>query len=181
MDSDSKGQAVLKDTLLAMGDDESENIRAWVVRLLSDKPVGSLEVADWIVKRATDPSPLVRLYVASAIGRLPQAQAFETAMKLVAFEEDANDRVQPKLIWQQIEPFIAGDYEKSIRLFGVSKSQMIRRNIIRRLACDPQKQDEMLEKLTLMWVLSSNSFKTCLLYTSPSPRDRQKSRMPSSA
>ena len=28
---------------------------------------------------------------------------------------------------------------------------------------------------------SSGSGKTCLLYTSPSPRDRQKSRMPSSA
>ena len=27
----------------------------------------------------------------------------------------------------------------------------------------------------------SEKFKTCLLYTSPSPRDRQKSRMPSSA
>ena len=26
-----------------------------------------------------------------------------------------------------------------------------------------------------------NVYKTCLLYTSPSPRDRQKSRMPSSA
>ena len=26
-----------------------------------------------------------------------------------------------------------------------------------------------------------NQFATCLLYTSPSPRDRQKSRMPSSA
>ena len=26
-----------------------------------------------------------------------------------------------------------------------------------------------------------HAFKTCLLYTSPSPRDRQKSRMPSSA
>ena len=26
-----------------------------------------------------------------------------------------------------------------------------------------------------------NQFKDCLLYTSPSPRDRQKSRMPSSA
>ena len=26
-----------------------------------------------------------------------------------------------------------------------------------------------------------NALKTCLLYTSPSPRDRQKSRMPSSA
>eukprot|EP01017_Pseudomicrothorax_dubius_P036013 TRINITY_DN5119_c0_g1_i2.p1 TRINITY_DN5119_c0_g1~~TRINITY_DN5119_c0_g1_i2.p1 ORF type:complete len:163 (+),score=17.38 TRINITY_DN5119_c0_g1_i2:110-598(+) len=29
--------------------------------------------------------------------------------------------------------------------------------------------------------LSSNRWQTCLLYTSPSPRDRQKSRMPSSA
>ena len=28
---------------------------------------------------------------------------------------------------------------------------------------------------------SSGKFRTCLLYTSPSPRDRQKSRMPSSA
>ena len=30
-------------------------------------------------------------------------------------------------------------------------------------------------------VLDYDSYKTCLLYTSPSPRDRQKSRMPSSA
>ena len=29
--------------------------------------------------------------------------------------------------------------------------------------------------------LPSHAFCTCLLYTSPSPRDRQKSRMPSSA
>ena len=28
---------------------------------------------------------------------------------------------------------------------------------------------------------SADIYKTCLLYTSPSPRDRQKSRMPSSA
>ena len=30
-------------------------------------------------------------------------------------------------------------------------------------------------------VVSDKMDKTCLLYTSPSPRDRQKSRMPSSA
>ena len=30
-------------------------------------------------------------------------------------------------------------------------------------------------------VLLDIGYKTCLLYTSPSPRDRQKSRMPSSA
>ena len=39
-----------------------------------------------------------------------------------------------------------------------------------------------IEKLkTLQTRLASNSASVCLLYTSPSPRDRQKSRMPSSA
>ena len=31
------------------------------------------------------------------------------------------------------------------------------------------------------WSVFEQAFMTCLLYTSPSPRDRQKSRMPSSA
>ena len=30
-------------------------------------------------------------------------------------------------------------------------------------------------------LVNTNTLSTCLLYTSPSPRDRQKSRMPSSA
>ena len=34
---------------------------------------------------------------------------------------------------------------------------------------------------TLTMVLEGEQYLTCLLYTSPSPRDRQKSRMPSSA
>ena len=33
----------------------------------------------------------------------------------------------------------------------------------------------------LIDTLAYNTYITCLLYTSPSPRDRQKSRMPSSA
>ena len=34
---------------------------------------------------------------------------------------------------------------------------------------------------TVTWKASNPGHNTCLLYTSPSPRDRQKSRMPSSA
>ena len=38
------------------------------------------------------------------------------------------------------------------------------------------------EKTSMQAELSGqHTFKVCLLYTSPSPRDRQKSRMPSSA
>ena len=34
---------------------------------------------------------------------------------------------------------------------------------------------------TILYTARCAEFRTCLLYTSPSPRDRQKSRMPSSA
>ena len=38
-----------------------------------------------------------------------------------------------------------------------------------------------LAQMALSWVLRSNRVTSCLLYTSPSPRDRTRSRMPSSA
>ena len=51
-----------------------------------------------------------------------------------------------------------------------------------------QKQEWNSKILDDLYILDSNEFKikyshyeVCLLYTSPSPRDRQKSRMPSSA
>ena len=50
---------------------------------------------------------------------------------------------------------------------------------------DKLEQNEFVEKLPLDSfddsTFESNASRSCLLYTSPSPRDRQKSRMPSSA
>ena len=45
---------------------------------------------------------------------------------------------------------------------------------------DPEK-GEILQEWDLVHMLDSARYGICLLYTSPSPRDRQKSRMPSSA
>ena len=44
-------------------------------------------------------------------------------------------------------------------------------------------KDEVVEKYLVITepFVSKSKFGSCLLYTSPSPRDRQKSRMPSSA
>ena len=46
---------------------------------------------------------------------------------------------------------------------------------------DPFIQDEINAKGWMIWPLFRYSFRTCLLYTSPSPRDQRGSRMPSSA
>ena len=40
---------------------------------------------------------------------------------------------------------------------------------------------ERVASIKLLGIIFQDNFKICLLYTSPSPRDRQKSRMPSSA
>ena len=45
----------------------------------------------------------------------------------------------------------------------------------------PTQRDIMLNKVNAMIGEVKTPPNTCLLYTSPSPRDRQKSRMPSSA
>ena len=47
------------------------------------------------------------------------------------------------------------------------------------IAAQPQLTDR--EKSEKLLITACRTANTCLLYTSPSPRDRQKSRMPSSA
>ena len=44
-----------------------------------------------------------------------------------------------------------------------------------------EENDIQIEKSNMSFSVSVDNTKFCLLYTSPSPRDRQKSRMPSSA
>ena len=55
-------------------------------------------------------------------------------------------------------------------------------NVYARIEPETKEQAEaILSKLGIPSSVAINMFYNCLLYTSPSPRDRQKSRMPSSA
>ena len=58
---------------------------------------------------------------------------------------------------------------------GLANRTNFRRTAERMLAELPQGEN------AVLYFIDLDRFKTCLLYTSPSPRDRQKSRMPSSA
>ena len=58
---------------------------------------------------------------------------------------------------------------KSVKVFDVSKKML-------EIA-----KDKNLKTIENLDDLITHDVETCLLYTSPSPRDRQKSRMPSSA
>src|SRR5439155_868920 len=62
---------------------------------------------------ATDPSPVVRLYLAAALQRLSLSERLPIAEKLVAHSEDADDANLPPMIWYGIEPIASTDDKAS--------------------------------------------------------------------
>jgi putative heme-binding domain-containing protein len=141
------GELAPKSLLELFKESDDEHIRVWCLRLLTDYGSVDSNVAAQMIEMAGDKSSLVRHYVASGLDHMDSVSVFEAANVLAANEVDMKDRVQPKLLWQRVEPFIVGDFDRSMSLFDVCKSQMLRQNIARRLACDPELQNEMLERL----------------------------------
>ncbi|MFK7768356.1 MAG: PVC-type heme-binding CxxCH protein [Mariniblastus sp.] len=126
-----------------------EHIRTWAVRFLAD---GQLEIDDKVETRfkelaKSDPSGLVRLYVASALPRFSSAVAIEMATILTSHNADANDRVQPSLIWFGVEPFLKENVDSAINLAIESKIQLVRRNIVRRLTYEIENDGTAAEKI----------------------------------
>jgi hypothetical protein len=114
---------------------EDEHIRAWSIRLLRDYDKGLEERVQLLTDLADeDPSPLVRLEIASALQRLPLADRWEIANFLVAHEDDAEDDNLPLMIWYGIEPAIPTDKARAARVLASSKMPTVRQFIARRLA-----------------------------------------------
>ncbi len=80
--------------------DPDEYVRAWTVQLLTDNRRASLESRQEFVRRAkSDASPVMRLYLASAIQRLPAETAWNLIEALAQHAEDREDRNLPLLLW----------------------------------------------------------------------------------
>lgn len=113
----------------------NQHIRLWAVQLLGDQqhPTNQFGLALAQMAR-NEPSPLVRLFLASAMQRLPVAQRWDIATALTSYSADVNDRVQPLMIWYGIEAAVSADPVKALGLARTTKSPLIRRHISRLLA-----------------------------------------------
>ena len=130
-------------TLLECSHHQNEHVRAWAIRLLGDGMVSpGTEVVERFVEMArNDDSGLVRMYLASSLPRFPAQAVFQIAYPLVLHESDAGDRVQPKLIWYGIEPFVAEGgrpdatgvgVDDWLKLASDSRIPLVRENIARK-------------------------------------------------
>jgi putative heme-binding domain-containing protein len=79
-----------------------------------------------------DSSPVVRLYLASALQRMSLGDRWAIAAGLVAHDEDAGDHNLPKLIWYGIEPMVPADPARAMELARASRLPLVTEYIARR-------------------------------------------------
>ena len=100
--------------------DPDEYVRAWVIQLTAEQRTTSpVVLAEFQRLAKVDPSPVVRLYLASAIQRVPDAAAWDLTRALAQHGEDREDRNLPKLIWHGIAPRISpSNFDRALALAG---------------------------------------------------------------
>ena len=121
--------------LIAMLGDRDEYLRAWAVQLLcEDKSPSSAALEKFMAMAEEDSSPVVRLYLASALQRMPHRPRWPIAAALVAYAEDARDHNIPKMIWFGIEPLVPEATDRALELAEQCRIPAISRYIARRAA-----------------------------------------------
>ncbi len=114
--------------------DSAELIRAWTIQLAcEDKKPSDALLKEFARMAREDPSPVVRLYLASALQRLPLAQRGEILEGLLGHAEDAKDHNLPLMYWYAAEPLAGQDVASAAKLLKATKIPQVREYITRRM------------------------------------------------
>ena len=113
--------------------DEDEYVRAWAVQLLcEDNSPGAEALTQFSRMARVDKSPVVRLYLASALQRVDTESRWEIAGELVKHSEDAEDHNLPKMIWYGLEPLVKENPARALELAAQSRLPMVAQHVARR-------------------------------------------------
>lgn len=118
--------------------DANEHVRSWAVQLLCERievlPVAALSRFARLAE--SDPSPVVRLSLASALQRLALEQRWGIVRGLVSHAEDAADQNLPLMTWYGVEPLVPSDGQQALELAVAARIPLIRQFIARRFVDD---------------------------------------------
>ena len=114
---------------------EQDDVRAWTIQLsLQDmKPTPGL-LREFARLARQEKSPVVRLYLASALQRLKPDERWDILTALLAHAEDAGDHNLPLMYWYAAEACVASDPAKAVALLKQCRIPVVREFIARRLA-----------------------------------------------
>ena len=110
-------------------------LTAWAVQLFFERGVASKDMLNDLARLARlGESPIVRLFLASALQRIPVEDRWDIAAGLMMHPEDQIDPNIPLMIWYGIEPLIPSDPARAASLLRGSKAPMLQNYIARRMA-----------------------------------------------
>jgi putative membrane-bound dehydrogenase-like protein len=124
-----------QDRVRVLLQDNEEYIRAWTVQLALEDQHASEDLLRQLTDLAArDPSAVVRVYLTSALQRIPADQRWGLASALAMRAEDANDHNLPLLLWYGVEPLVLEDPPRAIEMALTTKIPKLQRFLFRRAA-----------------------------------------------
>ena len=128
-------QGITQATALECLKSPLEYLRAWTIQLVcEDGTPTDAELAELARMSKDDPSPVVRLYLASAAQRIDIAKRWPILQGLASHAEDVNDHNLPLMLWYAAEPAVAADVVKGADLLAQCKIPKVQEFISRRIA-----------------------------------------------
>ena len=113
---------------------DDEYVRAWTIQLATESPKLTTDFLKELARLAKeDPSPVVRLYLASACQRLSIEQRLPILENLLAHAEDADDHNLPLMYWYATEAVAAQGAAKAVPLLTKTKIPKVREFITKRM------------------------------------------------
>ena len=103
--------------LLELTYDQDDVVRSWAVQLIAnDNTVSAEALARFATMARNDSSQMVRLYLASALQRVPVAERWPVLAGLYTHEADAEDHNLPLMIWYAAEPAVVANMDRALTL-----------------------------------------------------------------
>lgn len=134
---------IAEDDLIQLTYDKQEYVRGWAIQfIVEDSNPSNKEMDALIALAKNESSPVVRLYLASALQRINESARWAIATSLVKNAEDIDDPNIPFMLWFGIESLIAKDPTKALKLAGQSQIPSITEKIGRRLV-DGEKLEQL--------------------------------------
>jgi putative membrane-bound dehydrogenase-like protein len=129
------GQGGLSESEITRGlASETPHVRAWTVQLaMEDFKASPQTLAKFAELARKDESPVVRLYLASALQRLPLEARWDILERLAARGEDGSDINIPYMLWYAAEPLATVDGSRALRLATGAKIPLLLPFMVRRL------------------------------------------------
>ncbi len=147
------------DLLQKLLEDPDEYLRAWAIQFLCEAKSPQQFILSKFAKLAqNDPSLLVRLYLASALQRIPLESRWPIAANLIAHAADATDANLPLMYWYAIEPLVSFDANKALALTKLCQIPKVRQFIARRFADAAAAKGDRGDLLPLIHILEDHEF-----------------------